>query len=173
MELFWEILKIIIPAVIVLLAVYFTMKQFFQNEQRTRQRDVRLENIKTTLPVRLQAYERLILFLERIHPESLIIRSHTQGMSAKDLHKAVIRNIRQEYEHNITQQMYISLGAWNMVTNAQNNIIKLFNMALEGSEEKDTGIELSKKIVEAVQKAESMPTTIAINYLKEEVKRLF
>ncbi len=173
MDLFLEFLKITIPALIVLLATYLTMKQFFQNEQRQRQRDIRLENIKTTLPIRLQAYERLILFLERIHPESLIIRVHQQNMSARELNKQVIRAIRSEYEHNITQQMYISLGAWSMVTNAQNNIIKLFNMALVECPEKATGLDLSKKIVEAVQKAESMPNAIAANYLKEEVKRLF
>ena len=79
-------------------------------------------------PIRLQAYERMVLFMERINPESLILRTHQDGLNAKEFHVRLIKSIREEYEHNITQQMYVSVGAWNMVTNAKNNIVKLCNI---------------------------------------------
>ncbi len=173
MDLFAELLKITIPAAIVLLAVYLMMNKFFNNEQKRRQLDVRLENLKMVTPIRLQAYERLILFLERINPESLIIRVHQEGMSAKSFHKQLVRTMRSEYEHNITQQMYVTQGAWNMVTNANANIIKLFNLTLAEMDEDASSLDFSKEIVKAVQQAKDLPTNVAIRYLKDEVRRLF
>ncbi len=173
MDTFWEVLKIILPAVLVLIAVYYVLKQFFANEAKKRQLEVRKENANLVTPVRLQAYERLVLFMERINPESLILRVHKDGLSAKEFHVRLLKTIRDEYEHNITQQMYVSNGAWNMVTNAKNNIVKLCNIALHDGEPTDSSLQMSRRMVDAVEKADGLPTNTAISYLKDEVKRLF
>ncbi|MEM9024309.1 MAG: hypothetical protein AAGB22_11235, partial [Bacteroidota bacterium] len=71
LELVLEILKFIIPAVVVFLTAFYILKQFFENEHRRRVAEAQHSNNKTTLPIRLQAYERCALFLERVSPESL------------------------------------------------------------------------------------------------------
>jgi len=83
MESFFEILKYTLPAIIVFIATYFVTKSFFDNESQKRRLDFRLNNQKLITPVRLQAYERLTLLLERISPESLIMRTQAQGMNSK------------------------------------------------------------------------------------------
>ena len=173
MDSIWDLLKIILPALLVFLTVYYVLRQFFSNEAKRRQLELRKENTNLVTPIRLQAYERMVLFMERINPESLILRTHQDGLNAKEFHVRLIKSIREEYEHNFTQQMYVSVGAWNMLTNAKNNIVKLCNIALHDCEPTDSSLQMSRKMVEAVEKADGLPTTVAINYLKDEVKRLF
>lgn len=173
MDSVWDLVMILAPALMVFFTVYYILKKFFENEQKKRMLDLRKENMNLVTPVRLQAYERLVLFLERINPESLILRVHKDGLNAKQFHVLLLKSIREEYEHNITQQMYVSTGSWNMVTNAKNNIVKLCNIALHDCEPSDSSLIMSRKMVDAVEKADGLPTTVAINYLKDEVKRLF
>ncbi len=86
-----------------------------------------LQTVKTITPIKLQAYERIVLFLERISTESLIMRTVKPGMTAQQLHSALIANIRSEYEHNLSQQIYMSNEAWEMVKNAKGTVIRIIN----------------------------------------------
>jgi hypothetical protein len=88
-----EILKYILPSIIVLITAHLVLKTFLQAEHEKKQLEVRVENFKTALPIRLQAYERLALFLERISPNTLIHRVHRTGMNARDMQLGLISNI--------------------------------------------------------------------------------
>ena len=103
----FDLLKIVLPALIVAGVIYLLFKQFLEKEQQRRLIELRLESSKATLPLRLQAYERIVLFLERISPNNILVRLSSAGQTAPDFHRLLQQEIRAEYEHNLSQQLYI------------------------------------------------------------------
>ncbi|NLJ42806.1 MAG: hypothetical protein GX431_04045 [Bacteroidales bacterium] len=172
MELFTEILKITIPALIVFLTAWIILKNMIRNEQERRRQEIIMQGARTVTPIRLQAYERIVLFLERISLESLLVRVSTSGMNAGQLQSALLAAIRSEFEHNLSQQIYMSPQAWEVVKNARSNIIKLINSESEKINPEAQGIELSKQLLSRVMELEKEPTRVAIDFLKSEIARM-
>ena len=114
-----EIVKYHIPAAI----VYFLMNRFLNGQQIIEQLKLRLEQTNDTLPLRFQAYERLILFLERIKISSLVMRLKTPSTGADDLKNALMIAIQKEFEHNLTQQIYISEELWQIIELARDSTL--------------------------------------------------
>ncbi|MDD3687103.1 MAG: hypothetical protein PHE56_10105 [Bacteroidales bacterium] len=168
-----EILKITIPSLIVFLTAFYVLKTVLQKENENRKIQVVLQNQKIITPLRLQAYERIILFLERIAPNSVIIRLQTPNMTVGQLHKEMLITIRTEFEHNLSQQLYLSVEAWEEIRNAKEKTIKLLNTAMEGLDSNDNAIKLSQRIFEMLIEIEKSPTQEAINFLKQEIKQLY
>ena len=125
------------------------------------------------LPVRLQAYERSILLLERISPESMIMRVSRPGFSARQLQQELLSNITSEFEHNIAQQTYLSTEAWDKIKAAKNQIIHLVNETASEVKPEAKGPTLGKLILERLTELNTPPSQAAIDYLKKEVKSLF
>jgi hypothetical protein len=172
MELLLDILQITIPALMVFLASFFVLRGLLSNEQDKRRQELILQNSRTVTPIRLQAYERIVLFLERISLESLLVRSNTPGMTAEQLHSALLNTIRSEFEHNLSQQIYMTQQAWEVVKNARSNTIKLINTEFEKTNEQSTSLEFSRMLLSRVMDLEKEPTRTAIEYIKNEVNRL-
>jgi len=168
-----EILKITIPSLIVFLTAFYVLKTVLQKENENRKIQVVLQNQKIITPLRLQAYERIILFLERIAPNSVIIRLQTPNMTVGQLHKEMLITIRTEFEHNLSQQLYLSVEAWEEIRNAKEKTFKLLNTAMEGLDSNDNAIKLSQRIFEMLIEIEKSPTQEAINFLKQEIKQLY
>ncbi len=168
-----EILKYTLPSLIVFLAAYYVLRSLLRTQEDQRKMEVVLENQRLITPVRLQAYERLILFLERISPESLVMRLNRPGLTVQQLHQEMLTAIRNEYEHNLSQQLYISPAAWEVIRNARGQILKLINTTFEEFKADDAAVEYSRRIFEKLVDIEKLPTQIAIDYLKNEVNRLF
>ncbi|MEX2379887.1 MAG: hypothetical protein WD530_04050 [Vicingaceae bacterium] len=173
MEIVLEILKYILPAAIVFVGVYFIMNSFFENEQRKSSLRLRNDDRKQVLPIRLQAYERIILYLERINLSNMVMRLHKSNMSAKDMQIQMLSTIRSEYEHNMAQQLYISSKAWKMVVTAKEENIKVINSCAEQLDKDASGMDLSRFILEVVGKLEKTPTEVAIEAIKREISYLF
>lgn len=178
METVLEILKFTIPSIIILLGAYFMLGSFFEEEGKKRSYDLRrflaIENGKIALPLRLQAYERLIVFLERIHPNSLITRVRNSQMTSSDLQLVLIQSIREEYEYNISQQLYISKESWMMIIMAKEEMIKLINLIGAKLPPESSNLELTKAIFDYfITTDQEFPTQLAINFLKEDVKAIF
>jgi len=149
-----EILKYILPSLIVFLTVFYFLKKYFENEDKKRNHQTLLKNKDIITPLRLQAYERIILFLERISPESLIIRVNKPGFTSKELHTELINTIRVEWEHNLSQQLYISHKSWEVVKNARANVIQLINIATDKAKGDSQSMNLGKprkKIIREMQ----------------------
>jgi hypothetical protein len=121
----------------------------------------------------LQAYERVILFLERITPESLIMRVSQSNMNSKQLQVEMLASVRAEFDHNLSQQLYLSNEAWEMVKNARSNTLKLINTASDQVPSEAPYMQLSTVILEMMMDMEKNPSSEAINFLKEEVQKLF
>ncbi len=169
MELLKEILLITIPSLIVFLTAYLLIKKSIENDRERRRQEIILQNSRTITPVRLQAYERLTLFLERMSVESLIMRTNKQGMDAKTLHSTLLSTIRSEYDHNLAQQIYVSPQAWEVIKSARSNTIKLINTVAEKIPPTATGSELSKNLLEAVMEMDQEPANVALVFLKKEI----
>jgi hypothetical protein len=172
METLADILKITIPALIVFLTAWVLLRNMIRNDQDKRRQEMILQNNRTVTPIKLQAYERIVLFLERISFESLLVRVSSPEMTANQLHSSLLNTIRSEFEHNLSQQIYMSQKAWEVVKNARSNMIKLINTEAEKLPENATAMFLSKQLLEKVMELEQEPTRAAIDYLKGEISRM-
>src|ERR1051325_6562495 len=143
-----EIVKYVLPSLIVFLTAFFVLRSFFNNEMKKMEQQLRTETRKDTLPLRLQAYERLSVFLERISPVNLIPRTVQPGMTAQMLKQALIQSIRMEYEHNISQQIYVSTNVWRTVSIVKDELIKDINLLTVSMPADTPAKELSKRILE-------------------------
>lgn len=172
MELLIDILKITIPALLVMITTWLVIRYLLKNDQDKRRQELILQTGKTVTPIKLQAYERIVLFLERISLESMLVRISTPGMNAEQLHSSLLTTIRSEFEHNLSQQIYMSPQAWEVVRNARSNMIKIINTEMEKMPKKASGMQLSKQLLEVVMEMEKEPTRTAIEFIKAEVGRM-
>src|SRR5699024_12438817 len=99
-------LRYLLPSLVVGVIAYYFSKLHSDNEERRRRFLIHQETTGETLPLRLQSYERMTLFLERIDPNKLLIRVKPNGNNLLDYEKLLIHTIEQEFEHNLTQQIY-------------------------------------------------------------------
>lgn len=173
MNIVLEVLLVLISGALVFLTAYFLLKMFLENESKKRIVDYKTQNTKLILPIRLQAYERIILFLERISPNSLIVRLQVPGMQSLQLQKELHSLIRAEFEHNFSQQIYMSDKAWDVACSAKENVIKLINLSAQRVAPDAPAMELSQIIMDAWMKINPTPTHTAIVYIKSEVNQLF
>jgi hypothetical protein len=173
MEPLIEFAKILIPASIVLYAAYLLVRSFIQKEIDLKKIEVRGRSIETVLPNRLQAYERIALFLERISPQNLLIRLSSPGMTAREFHQLLLGEIRNEYNHNVSQQVYMSENVWNLVKNAKEDLIVSINDSASEMKTEATSLDLSKKIFEKSVNKSVDPIAHALSELKKEIQQTF
>jgi hypothetical protein len=173
METLFEVLKYTLPSLIVFGTSYLIIRSFLETDQKKRKMELRMANLKTITPIKLQAYERLTLFLERISPESIIMRVSDPKMTAGQLQSALLKVIRAEYEHNLSQQIYISAQAWAVVKTSKEQTIKLINSSMDKVDRDSPAINLSKVILESTVALKTSPTQPAIDFLKGEIQQVF
>lgn len=169
-----EILKITIPAAAVFAAVYFLVKRFLDNDQRRREHQLKTSAQAIITPLKIQAYERVIIFLERINPNSLVVRVNKNNMTARQLHLDLVSAIKSEYEHNLSQQIYISEGSWQFVKTAKEEIIQLINISSSKVASDANSSELAIMILNITANLDKkLPSEAAIEYIKKEIARTF
>lgn len=168
-----EILKYTIPALIVLIATVLIIKQMVKNDQHKRNYEIVSKNQQIITPVRLQAYERLTLLLERLSPESLIIRVSKPNMTAKQLQSELLSTIRSEFDHNVSQQIYVTPQVWEIIKNSRTKLTQLINSATSRVKPDSPALALSKLILEDLMAQDKSPTSLALEALKNEIKLLY
>lgn len=171
MTILFEILKYTLPAAIMLLAVYLIIHRFFQHEALKFENERRRAMQKEIFPVRMQAYERIILLLERISPNHLILRISQPGMSALQFQTLLVQNIRDEFDHNLSQQLYISSGAWELIRTAREEMIRLINSAAGQLRGDAQAHDLASKLLELHSSLDHDPVARAIETVKEEARK--
>jgi hypothetical protein len=110
--------------------------------------------------------------MERIHPNSLIMRTHNPGLNAKLYKAELAKSVRTEFEHNVTQQIFITPLTWGIMKSSKEEVIKLIHMAGSQMDENATSIQLCEKIMEIVAQLDQFPTEIAVDALKKEFQDL-
>lgn len=173
MEIVLQLALIIVPAGAVMLTAIYFMRNATQNEVRSMQIQLKKERQEFFLPNRVDAYQRAILLMERIHPNSLVMRLNNPGLPAAAFQVKLLESIREEYEHNIAQQMFISLEAWNMVKKSKEETVKIINLAGRQMDATSMALDLAGKIFEICAEIGTLPTEITVDQLKKEVQSLF
>ena len=170
MKEFLEILKYILPSLVVVITVWIMGRQFLKNWETQYRYNANRSLRKTTLPIKLQAYERITLFLERITVDSLLVREKDNNLNSRGFHQKLLSAIRAEYEHNLSQQIYLSPDAWHIVKNAKEAVIEMVNKTAIEVNPEDPAIELSKKIIDHQMEMNNSPAQVALEFINKEVK---
>ncbi len=166
-----EIATYTLPAIITGGVAFGLLHKFFKNEENKRKFELLRENQRLGLPIRLQAYERIVLFLERINPINLMMRVEPNSLDPQSYATLLVHTIQTEYEHNIAQQIYFTTESWEIILKAKNSIItQIRRFSIEG--EVKTGEELRTKLLQELTQTESA-SAVAISFIKEELKRVF
>lgn len=173
MDALVEFIKILVPSSIVLYAAYLLVRTFIQKEIELKKLEIRGRSLETILPNRLQAYERMALFLERMSPQNLLVRLSASGMPSREFHQLLLAEIRNEYNHNVAQQVYISETVWNLIKNAKEDLIVSINDAASEMSMESTSLDLSKKIFEKSISKSVDPLGHALSELKKEIQQAF
>ncbi|AYQ35003.1 hypothetical protein [Runella sp. SP2] len=173
MEIVTDLLKIILPSALVLYAMYLTVTAFLKKQLTEKEVELQRKNVEIALPIRLQAYERMCLFLERITPNNLLIRTNGVATQAIEFQQILLHEVREEFNHNLSQQVYMSHDAWEHVRSAQQEVITLINQASAEVKPDAAPIDLSKKIFEKIVQENRNPTALALKFIKNEIQREF
>ena len=172
-----QVLVALLPSLVVFLTAFYLIRGFLAAQTGERlaahRKDISSEDRRHTLPLRLQGYERLTLFAERIELGPMVLRLHKSNMSARMLHAELIATIREEFQHNVTQQLYVSDRAWQKVKKAKDETIHLVNLCYEQTGDVPSATELSQRIFATVAKLSHTPSQEALLALREEVRKLF
>ncbi len=173
MDYLFQIALIIIPAGAVLMTTIYFLRRETQKEVSNLRSELKKERQAYFLPSRVEAYQRAVLLMERIHPSSLVMRIHNPGLPAKVMQADLLKSIREEYDHNVAQQIFISPAAWAMVKQSKEETIKIINIAGNQMTATSMGMDLSAKIFELVAEIGQLPTEITVEHLKKELQELF
>lgn len=171
--IFSDLIKIILPSAVALYAMYLTVKSFLTKDFEKRLVDIRIKNNEIVLPVRLQAYERMALYLERVSLHNLVIRTNDPSFTAGEFQMRMTHDIREELNHNVALQIYISDQAWVLVKSAMEENIGIINKCGQLVPSDARSIELAKMIFEQLLQRSEDPTAKAMRQLKEEIRQVF
>ena len=166
-----EILAYTIPSLITGGVAYFLFDSYFKDQQNTRRWLLQKDNRKDTLPQRLQAYERMTLFMERINPSQLLVRITPISDDKNEYANYVIAQVEQEFEHNLAQQIYISDECWSIITTAKNATIQMIRLASKSEKVADAN-QLREMILNDLL-GKTAPSSAALAFMKNEVGLLW
>ena len=168
-----EVLKFFLPSLVLLFIARMILQAYLGNEALKREEARKSGNRQITLPLRLQAYERLVLLLERITPAHAVTRVLQPGMTAIQFQILLTQNIREEFEHNMVQQIYVSAQAWAMIKSAKEEVIRLINTLAAETDSKATANDLAMIIIERSAEWDKNPVQVALMQVKQEAGELF
>lgn len=162
-----DILKYTVPALIVFGTVYYMMKNFLGQQLQMEAMKFRQDTSKNILPLKLQAYERLALFCERISIDNLAYRLSHADMGVKELQNAMLIAVQQEYEHNMSQQIYVSENLWKIVSLSKDRMLDFISSG-NGS----TPAEFINNVRASLAEAKADPVAYARMAVRDEAQLL-
>jgi hypothetical protein len=166
-----NLIMYVVPSIITGLIAFYFFREHTKNEDGRRRFYLKKDLQVNALPLRLQAYERMAIFLERIKPSKLLLRVTPTSANKENYESLLIQSIEQEFEHNTSQQIYVSDKCWNIITASKNATIQLIRKATL-SEKTDSADKLREVILTEMMERLA-PTDAALSYIKEEVKDLW
>jgi len=173
LELIVEGIKYALPALLVYLTVRYLNESRRRDIADSHRLVLRDEVMKQQLPLRVSAHERAVLFLERISPQHLLMRVRPSGQPAKLFQAMLLKEIQEEFEHNLAQQIYLSPHAWAALVQAKDEVISQIHASIEGLSNEANDLEFSRKLIEKYASLSEFNTQIAINELKKDIRSVF
>lgn len=168
-----DIFKYALAGIGVVLVALYLIKPYIQRSERIQMLELRKATHHQTLPLRLQAYERVVLFIERINPANLLIRVNAPMFGKDELLNLLMTEIRTEYQHNVTQQIYVSSEAWAVVRKIKDDTVNLVTNVIRTLPEDANGLDASKVILSHLGQLEENPYDDAIAVVKRDMEQLF
>lgn len=168
-----DIVKLTLPAGLVLYGMFLTAKSFLAKDYDKKILELKLKHFDTTIQLRLQAYERMALFLERITPSQLLPRVNDNEMSVAEFHAFLLNEVKQEYIYNLSQQIYISDATWQKIKSSVENLTSAINDVAAELDQNAPSIELARKLVEVIITSGTDFTGEALLALKQEAQTMF
>lgn len=172
-QLLGDLLKIVLPAGMILYAMFLVVKSFLTKDFERRLIEMKVKNTEIILPIRLQAYERMSLFLERISLSHVIVRVNDPSYNVAQFQQMLLADIRNEFQHNLSQQVYMSDQTWVLIKKSMEDVVSTINMAASVLPPDSRGIELARKVFEIQSERADEPTAPALKYLKDEIRKVF
>ena len=167
---FIDIIKYIVAgSVVVAVANWLFWPQYNSRALRLKSLDMARDVKKEVLPLRLQAYERVVLLVERINPSNMLVRLHQPSLSALDFQHILFNEIRSEYQHNITQQLYVSDLAWSVTKQLKDNTVALIRNAMSTLPAAASAKELSSVLLKHIAEMDENPYELALKTIKNEL----
>lgn len=173
MDYLLDLLKIILPAGAVLYGMYLVVISFLSKDREKMLVELKTQNSQVILPVRLQAAERLCLLLERITPNNLVRRSNPSQFTAAELHPMLLSEVREEFNHNLSQQVYFSEDTWEAVRRAVEEVTTIINLSRQSLDGDASGMELAKAIFAQSLDRKNDAINFALKQVKSEIQLYF
>lgn len=167
------VLYITIPAVLILITAYLLLNKLLNSEKERRNFEISKLNTGVITPVRLRAYERLALVLERTIPQHMILNIIKADMTSLELQTQLLNTIRMEFDHNSSQQIYVSNELWTAIKSTKETLFRLVNGCASQLQPTQPATELAERIIQVYTSTENTPGELAQNLLKNEVRNLF
>lgn len=166
-----QVLKALIPAVLVIITTVVVQRQMARRKLTEDRHSLRLQAFSSVMPLKLAAYERATLYLTRLQPDAVLRRHEPADHPAGELARLILIEIKEEYDHNAVQQLYISDRAWAQLVMARNAVADLVIRGVDGMNEKATGKELAQKMAERMKDWENHPVEAALAALRADISR--
>ena len=171
-----ELLVVLAIVIVALASIIFLVLNFNKkinfSESLAVQGELRKQRQEFFLSHRMEAYQRAILYMERIHPVTIVMRMNQQQLNAVLFQSMLLKAIRDEYDHNVAQQMFISPNAWHVLKNAKEETVKLINVGASELPADASSSDLAKAIITLTADINPLPSEIAIDALKAEFQQL-
>lgn len=166
----FQLFAYLIPSVVTGSIAFYFFRMHTNNEEGRRRFLLHKDSQKDTLPVRLQAYERMALFLERIAIPSLVVRVSPQSDDKNAYENLLIKSIETEFDHNLSQQIYMTDECWNVIKAAKSATIQMIRKAAMSNTE--TADKLREDIINETMDKTS-PSATALSFVKKEIGDLW
>jgi hypothetical protein len=170
MNIFLEYVNFILPAVLVMIVAFYMLNRVLKHDYTRRVFEYKKSVAKEVIPLRMQAYERLALFLERMQPTNLLLRVQQKNMKSMSLHAGLMQTIRSEYDHNMSQQVYVSNEVWLLINQAKDQLINVINEQVPMVDPKSDAMELGSLIILASKENQEWLIDEALIFLKNELR---
>lgn len=169
----FDVIKYFVAGMCIFGAIYYILKPQQERAEKFQLLEFRKSLNAQTLPLRLQAYERVVLFIERTNPANMLIRLDSTSYSAAELHNIIMSEIRNEYQHNVTQQIYVSSRAWGILRRVKDDTMSIITNAKKGLPDHATGMDLSRVVLTHLSQLENNPYDIALAVVREDMEEFF
>jgi len=165
----YSILIVVTPAIIILAFIHYLFRREFDKYLDVKFPESAKEEADKLLPQKVHAHERMIVFVERLNPSNVLVRLHQQGISVKDLQSLVMNEINTEYQHNITQQLYLTDATWNVIRKLKEDTLAMISNAAGGLPPEATGLDLSKRVLQHMATMEENPYDLTLSLIKKDI----
>src|ERR1700743_1470892 len=170
---FLDIVKYSIAGLGVVWIAFYLVKPYLDRDEAIHLLEIKKAISNQTLPLRLQAYERLVLFIERVNPANMLVRLNAPSYTAQELYSLIMEETRTEYQHNVTQQIYVTARAWSVVKRVKEDTPGIVNNAIKSMPENATGLDFAKRILASLWQLENNPYDIGASLLRKDLEELF